>query len=98
LIEGMIKFMNTPGDITGPMNLGNPTEFTILGLAEKIISLTNSKSKIVLKALPQDDPKQRKPDVAMASNLIGWNPKIDIESGLVKTLSYFNSLFKESQK
>ena len=95
LIEGMIKFMNLSADVTGPMNLGNPTEFTILELAEKIISLTNSKSRIILKPLPQDDPKQRKPDISLASNLIGWNPPTDIDTGLSKTIAYFHNLLKE---
>lgn len=95
LIEGMIKFMNLPADITGPMNLGNPSEFTILELAEKIISLTNSRSRIILKPLPQDDPKQRKPDISLASNLINWNPPTDIDTGLSKTIAYFHNLLKE---
>ena len=95
LIEGMIKFMNLPKEITGPMNLGNPTEFTIFDLAEKIIRLTKSKSKIVFKSLPQDDPRQRKPDVSLASNLIDWDPKIDLESGLKKTIDYFSKKFAE---
>jgi UDP-glucuronate decarboxylase len=95
LIEGMIKFMNTSSDVTGPMNLGNPTEFTVLELAEKIIRLTNSKSRIVLEPLPQDDPKQRKPDTSLASRMIGWNPVTDLETGLAKTMIYFDSLVKE---
>ncbi len=98
LIEGMIKFMNLSADITGPMNLGNPSEFTILELAEKIISLTNSKSRIILKPLPQDDPKQRKPDISLASNLINWNPPTDIDAGLTKTMMYFNELIMEPAK
>jgi UDP-glucuronate decarboxylase len=98
LIEGMVAFMNLSSDVTGPMNLGNPAEFTIMELAEKIISLTNSKSKIHLAPLPQDDPKQRKPDITLASNLIGWNPPTDIENGLLKTVTYFNSLLMESKK
>lgn len=98
LIDGIINFMNLPTEVTGPMNLGNPNEFTILELAKKIIHLTNSKSKIILHPLPEDDPKQRKPDVLLASNLIDWNPPTDLEKGLIKTLSYFNSLLKESQR
>ncbi len=98
LIDGMIKFMNLSADVTGPMNLGNPIEFTILELAEKIISLTNSKSRLILKPLPQDDPKQRKPDIALASKLINWNPVTDIDAGLGKTMAYFNALIKESAK
>jgi UDP-glucuronate decarboxylase len=92
LIEGIVKFMNLPAEITGPMNLGNPKEFTILELAEKVIAVTNSKSKVILKPLPQDDPKQRKPDISLAASLIGWNPPTDIDSGLNKTAAYFSSL------
>ncbi len=98
LIDGMIKFMNLPADVTGPMNLGNPIEFTIVELAEKIISLTNSRSRIIRKPLPQDDPKQRKPDIALASKLINWNPVTDIDAGLGKTVAYFNTLIEESAK
>lgn len=98
LIAGMVKFMNLSADVTGPMNLGNPVEFTILELAEKIINLTNSKSRIVLKPLPQDDPKQRKPDISLASKLINWNPVTDIDTGLEKTVAYFNSLIDKSAK
>jgi UDP-glucuronate decarboxylase len=92
LIEGMIQFMNLPNDITGPMNLGNPAEFTILELAHKVIELTGSKSEIILKPLPQDDPRQRKPDVSVAKNLINWDPKVEIETGLIKTINYFENL------
>ena len=98
LIEGMISFMNSPREITGPMNLGNPKEFTILELAEKIISLTKSNSKIIFHTLPQDDPKQRKPDISLASNVIKWNPATDIDRGLTKTMSYFDLLLKETKK
>lgn len=98
LIEGMISFMNSPREITGPMNLGNPEEFTILELAEKIISLTKSNSKIIFHTLPQDDPKQRKPDISLASNVIKWNPATGIDSGLSKTMSYFDLLLKETKK
>ena len=89
LIEGIIKFMNTDRTVTGPMNLGNPTEFTILELAETIIKLTNSKSQIVLKELPQDDPRQRKPDITFAKRTIEWSPDIQLESGLERTIKYF---------
>ena len=98
LIEGMFRFMNLPAEITGPMNLGNPVEFTILELAERIIKITNSKSKVVTKILPQDDPKQRKPDVSLAESLIDWKPKTDIDAGLMKTIVYFESLLKESPR
>ena len=95
LINGMVKFMNTPRDITGPMNLGNPVEFTIMELAEKVIALTNSKSKIVLKPLPQDDPRQRKPDITLAEQLISWKPATSLEDGLNRTLNYFDTKLKE---
>jgi UDP-glucuronate decarboxylase len=95
LINGMIKFMNTQKDVTGPMNLGNPVEFTIMELAEKVIALTGSKSKIVLKSLPQDDPRQRKPDITLASNYIGWKPSVELEQGLTRTLEYFKTKIKE---
>jgi len=98
LIDGMVKFMNLPSDITGPVNLGNPKEFTIIELAEKIINLTNSKSKILLCPLPEDDPKQRRPDVSLASKLIDWDPKTDIDSGLTETLSYFKTQLKVMEK
>ncbi|MBF0121476.1 MAG: SDR family oxidoreductase [Desulfobacterales bacterium] len=93
LIEAFILLMDTSDDVTGPMNLGNPGEFTILELAEKIIYLTNSKSQIVFKPLPHDDPKQRKPDISLAKEIIGWDPKINLEEGLRYTIKYFDKLF-----
>lgn len=89
MIGGMMKFMNTDDSITGPMNIGNPGEFTILELAEKIVQLTGSKSRIIFKVLPEDDPLQRKPDISMARELIGWEPSIKLEQGLIKTIDYF---------
>jgi len=90
LIEGMIRMMNTPDDITGPVNLGNPEEYTILELAEKIIKLTKSKSRIVFMPLPEDDPIQRKPDITLARKILnGWEPKVPLEEGLIKTIEYF---------
>ena len=94
LIEGIVKVMALPSDITGPINLGNPAEFTILDLAEKIIKLTDSKSKIVTQPLPQDDPRQRKPDVTLASKLISWDPQTNLDSGLEKTILYFSGLME----
>jgi len=94
LIDGMVDFMNLPNEITGPMNLGNATEFTILELAERIIELTNSRSKITLKPLPPDDPRQRKPDVALAEEVINWKPATDLDTGLKKTIAYFEALIK----
>lgn len=81
--------MQTPEEITGPLNLGNPAEMTILELAEKIIELTNSKSKLEFRPLPQDDPKQRRPDISLAKKTLNWEPKTSLEEGLKKTIAYF---------
>jgi len=89
LIEGMIRMMNTGDNITGPVNMGNPVEFTIMELAEKVIEFTGARSKIVYKPLPSDDPMQRKPDISKARELLGWEPKSSLEEGLVKTIEYF---------
>jgi len=89
LIEGIIKFMDTPDRVTGPMNLGNPVEFTIYQLAELIIKITGSKSKIIFKNLPSDDPPQRKPDISKAKKILDWTPSIELEVGLKKTINYF---------
>jgi UDP-glucuronate decarboxylase len=91
LIEGMIKMMATGDDVTGPINIGNPEEFTILELAYKIIELTVSQSKIVYKELPGDDPCRRKPDIYKAKTLLYWKPEVDIDSGLIETIRYFKS-------
>ena len=90
LIEGFVRLMNSPKDVTGPVNLGNPGEFTMLELAELVIELTGSKSKLVHLALPQDDPKQRRPDIAMAKRELGWEPKVQLREGLGETLGYFD--------
>ena len=92
LIEGMVRLMNTGDDVTGPVNVGNPGEFTIRELAEKVIELTGSKSKLVFKPLPQDDPKQRKPDITLAKKLLNWEPKVPLAEGLKKTIEYFDKL------
>jgi UDP-glucuronate decarboxylase len=84
--------MNISEDFTGPVNLGNPQEFSILELAEKIISLTRSKSKIVFKPLPQDDPLQRKPNIKLAMDKLHWKPHTQLDAGLEKTVKYFNAL------
>lgn len=92
LVEGMIRMMNTGPDFLGPVNLGNPNEFTMLELAETIIKLTNSKSKLIFMPLPQDDPKQRQPDISLAkAKLNGWEPNIQLEDGLTKTIAYFKT-------
>ena len=92
MIEGVIRMMNTPDDFTGPVNLGNPEEYRIVDLAEKIIRLTRSKSKIVFKKLPEDDPLQRKPDIELAKTKFQWQPKMQLEEGLKQTIDYFKSL------
>jgi UDP-glucuronate decarboxylase len=95
LIEGFMKLMGTPDDFTGPVNLGNPDEFTILELAEKVIKMTKSKSKIVFKPLPQDDPTQRQPNITLAKKHLKWKPKVKLEDGLKETIKYFRKLMKD---
>jgi UDP-glucuronate decarboxylase len=97
LIEGMIRMMNAD-DLTGPVNLGNPGEFSVLELAEKIIALTGSKSKIVHKPLPADDPTQRRPDITLARRRLSWAPKVQLEEGLKKTIAYFDPLFSPQKR
>ncbi|MBR4825064.1 MAG: NAD-dependent epimerase/dehydratase family protein, partial [Spirochaetaceae bacterium] len=89
LIEGFVRMMATADDVTGPVNLGNPGEFTMLELAEKVLRFTGSKSKLVFKPLPQDDPKQRKPDIAKAKQVLDWQPKVPLDDGLKETIEYF---------
>jgi UDP-glucuronate decarboxylase len=92
LIEGMIRMMATRDEFTGPVNIGNPNEFTMLELAEKVIKLTGTKSKIVRMPLPPDDPEQRQPDISLAKKELDWSPKIELEDGLVKTIDYFRRI------
>jgi len=92
LIDGLFRLMNSPDDFTGPVNIGNPGEYTILELADKIITLTGAKSTVVYKPLPQDDPLQRKPDITLAREKLGWNPVTDLENGLQRTIDYFKNL------
>jgi len=92
MIDGFIKLMNTSDDFTGPVNLGNPSEISILGLAEKILKIIGSKSKIVFKTLPQDDPVQRCPDITLAKKVLGWQPNVGLEEGLEKTIEYFKKI------
>jgi len=92
MIEGLIKLMQSPDDFTGPVNLGNPIEFSILLLAEKIIEMTNSKSKIIFKGLPSDDPRQRQPDITLARKALNWEPNVQMEKGLKMTIDYFKAL------
>ena len=96
LVEALIRLMDTADDVTGPINLGNPGEFTIRELAEKIVALSGSRSKIMLHPLPSDDPKQRKPDISRAQSLLGWSPAIALDEGLKKTLAYFEQMVREA--
>jgi UDP-glucuronate decarboxylase len=92
LIEGIVRLMNAPDEITGPINIGNPDEFTILELAQLVIELTGAKSKIIFEPLPADDPKQRRPDITLAKKHLDWTPKIKLRDGLAKTIDWFRSI------
>jgi UDP-glucuronate decarboxylase len=92
LIDGMVKMMETDSKVTGPINLGNPGEFTILQLASRVLELTGSRSKLIYKDLPQDDPLKRKPDITLAKSVLFWQPSIELDEGLRKTISYFEKL------
>jgi UDP-glucuronate decarboxylase len=96
LVDGLMSLMATPKAVTGPINIGNPREFTILQLAQMVIEMTNSKSRLVNKPLPADDPKQRQPDIAMAGEVLNWTPTTELEQGLAKTVVYFERLLAES--
>ena len=98
LIGGLIKLMDTEDDFTGPINLGNPEEFMILDLAEKIIKLTGAKSSIKHERLPLDDPRQRQPDIGLAKKSLGWEPKIGLEKGLKRTIEYFENFSRGTHK
>jgi UDP-glucuronate decarboxylase len=92
LVEGMIRMMNSSSDFIGPVNIGNPNEFTMIELATKVIELTGSKSKLIFQSLPSDDPKQRQPDIRLAKEkLNNWNPDVQLEEGLIKTIAYFKN-------
>jgi UDP-glucuronate decarboxylase len=97
LIEAMIRTMDTPDDFTGPINIGNPREFTMRELAQEVIRLTGSKSELIYKALPADDPKQRRPDIQLAQSMLQWNPKVALPEGLERTISYFRALPPQSR-
>jgi len=94
LIEAFVRLMDSPDDFTGPVNTGNPNEFTIKELAEKVIELTGSKSELVYKPLPSDDPTQRRPDITLAKEKLGWEPRVQLEEGLKKTIPYFEGLLR----
>jgi len=92
LIEGLVRLMNTNDEVTGPINIGKPGEFTILELAEKVIELSNSKSEVVFKKLPADDPMQRRPDITKARKILEWEPEVELEDGLKRTIAYFDEI------
>jgi UDP-glucuronate decarboxylase len=98
LIEGMLRMMGTPDAITGPINLGNPGEFTIRQLADEVIDLTGSRSKIVHRPLPPDDPRQRQPDISAAQEHLNWTPKVSLRQGLTRTVAYFDELLRSSER
>ena len=95
LIDGLVRLMATATDVTGPINIGNPHEFTIADLAAKVIALTGSRSRIVHRARPQDDPRQRRPDISKADDLLGWSPHTGLADGLVRTIEYFEELLRD---
>ena len=96
LVDGLIRLMNTSHGVTGPINLGNPKEFTVLQLASLVIELTGSRSRIVHRPRPQDDPRQRRPDISKANDLLSWSPKIELAEGLIRTIEYFETLLTDS--
>ena len=96
LVTGLIALMNSPAEVTGPINLGNPGEFSMRELAEKILKATGSKSKVEFRPLPTDDPKQRQPNISLALSKLGWSPQIPLEDGLVRTIAYFRDLLGQS--
>lgn len=97
MIDAFVRFMDTPDSVTGPINLGNPHEFSILELAQMVIELTSSKSKIVFQPLPEDDPIQRQPDISFANKVLSWKPSVPLEEGLKETINYFKSMMKGNQ-
>jgi UDP-glucuronate decarboxylase len=88
--------MDTPASVTGPLNIGNPSEFTILELAQMVVSLVGSRSKIVHRPLPENDPKQRQPDISLAQELLGWKPRVALKQGLTSTIAYFECLLSDN--
>jgi UDP-glucuronate decarboxylase len=91
LIEAIIRTTDTPDDFTGPINIGSPREFTMIDLAEEVLRLTGSSSKISFKPLPSDDPKQRQPDIGLAGSVLDWSPKVELKAGLAETIGYFRT-------
>jgi UDP-glucuronate decarboxylase len=97
LIDGLMALMQSPDECIGPMNLGNPGEYTILEVAEMVLKLTGARSQIIFKPLPQDDPTQRQPDITLAKRTLGWEPKVTLEEGLQRTVAYFTTLLHTVQ-
>ena len=97
LVDGLMKLMSTPDSVTGPINIGNPTEFSILALATTVIEMTRSRSRIVHRPLPQDDPRQRRPDISQAQKLLGWKPSTALKEGLTRTIAYFEKLISDEK-
>jgi len=96
LVDGLAGLMDTPAAVTGPVNIGNPGEFTILELAQMVVDLVGSRSKIVHRPLPENDPKQRRPDISLVQELLGWNPRVALREGLTSTVAYFERLLSDS--
>ena len=96
LIDGLIRLMATPTDVTGPVNIGNPTEFKIIELAQMTLDLVGSRSRLVRRPLPEDDPQQRQPDISLAGELLGWKPRVALKDGLTSTVAYFERLLSNS--
>ncbi|HTO49571.1 MAG TPA: UDP-glucuronic acid decarboxylase family protein [Burkholderiales bacterium] len=97
LVDALVRLMGTPDEVTGPINLGNPAELTVKALAERVVALTGSRSRIEYRPLPEDDPKQRQPDIALARSTLGWEPTTPLEDGLAKTVAYFDRLLKSGE-
>jgi len=95
-VEGMLRLMDSAADFTGPVNIGNPSEFTMLELAEKVLQLVGGKSKLTFHPLPADDPRQRQPDITLAKNQLDWEPKVCLEDGLKQTIAYFDKLLNKN--
>ena len=96
LIDGLMRLMDTPANVTGPVNIGNPSEFTIRELAQMVVALVGSRSKIVHRVLPENDPKQRQPDISLAQELLSWKPRVALKDGLTSTVEYFERLLSDN--
>jgi UDP-glucuronate decarboxylase len=97
LIDGLMRMMNSPADFAGPVNIGNPAEFTMLQLAEEVLRLTGSTSKLIFKPLPADDPRQRQPDISLAREMLDWTPRVNLDDGLKETIAYFRVLLGQAK-